>query len=113
MEYLQGESRRAIAKRTMVVAVRFANGGKSLLVSDATDHELVPTLEDLADGHRTPWKGIQTDAPDRSLFVATPDLKYYADPAPLLSSNLYIVDNLRRGQCRSQAEWLLSSQTAL
>jgi hypothetical protein len=75
--------------------VRFANGGKSFLVSDATDHELVPTLVDLADGHPNALKRIQTDAQDRSLFVATPDRKYYAYSAPLFSSNLYIVDNLR------------------
>jgi serine/threonine protein kinase/Tol biopolymer transport system component len=75
--------------------VRFANNGKSLLVSDATGHELVLTLVDLANGHRSLWKRIQTDAQDRSLFVATPDLKYYAYSAPLFSSDLYIVDNLR------------------
>jgi serine/threonine protein kinase/Tol biopolymer transport system component len=76
--------------------VRFANGAKSLLVSDATGQELVLTLVDLADGHRKLWKRIQTDAQDRTaLFVATPDLKYYAYSAPLFSSDLYIVDNLR------------------
>ena len=57
--------------------------------------KLVLTLVGLADGHRTLWKRIQTDAQDRSLFVATPDLKYYAYSAPLFSSDLYIVDNLR------------------
>ena len=77
--------------------VRFVNGGKSLLVSEATGHhELVLTLVDLANGHRTPWKRFQTDAQDRSLlFVVTPDLKYYAYSSPLFSSDLYIVDNLR------------------
>jgi hypothetical protein len=76
--------------------VRFANGGESLLVSEATGHELVLTLVDLANGHRTLWKRIQTDAQDRSLlFVTTPDLKYYAYSSPLFSSDLYIVDNLR------------------
>ena len=75
--------------------VRFANGGKSFLVSEATGHELVLTVVDLVDGHRTRWKRIQTDAQDRSLFVATPDLKYYAYSTPLFSSDLYIVDNLR------------------
>jgi hypothetical protein len=75
--------------------VRFASGGKSLLVSEATSHELVLTLVDLADGRRKLWKRIQTDAFDLSLFVTTPDLKYYAYSAPLFSSDLYIVDNLR------------------
>jgi|GEM_PF-3122017 len=75
--------------------VRFANGGKSLLVSDTAGHELVLTLVDLANGHRTLWKRIQTEAQDRSGFVATPDLKYYAYSTPLFSSDLYIVDNLR------------------
>lgn len=77
--------------------VRFVNGGKSLLVSEATGHhELVLTVVDLANGHRTPWKRFQTDAQDRSLlFVVTPDLKYYAYSSPLFSSDLYIVDNLR------------------
>jgi Tol biopolymer transport system component/predicted Ser/Thr protein kinase len=76
--------------------VRFANGGKSLLVSEATGHnELVLTLVDLANGHRTPWKRFQTDAQNRSLpFIVTPDLKYYAYASPLFSSDLYIVDNL-------------------
>ena len=63
--------------------MRFYDGGKSLLVSDATGHEPVLTLVDLADGHRKLWKRIQTDAQDRSLFVATPDLKYYAYSTPL------------------------------
>jgi eukaryotic-like serine/threonine-protein kinase len=75
--------------------VRFANGGKSLLASEATGHELVVTLVDLANGHRTLWKRVQADAQDRSPFVATPDLKYYAYSTPLFSSDLYIVDNLR------------------
>jgi eukaryotic-like serine/threonine-protein kinase len=75
--------------------VRFVSGGKSLLVSEATSHELVLTLVDVADGRRKLWKRIQTDAFDLSLFVTTPDLKYYAYSAPLFSSDLYIVDNLR------------------
>jgi hypothetical protein len=63
--------------------VRFANGGKPLLVSEATGHEMVLTLVDLANGHRTLWKRIQTAAQDHSLFIATPDLKYYTYSAPL------------------------------
>ena len=78
------------------VGVRFANGGKSLLVSESNGHELVLTLGELANGHRTLWKRIQADTQDRSLlFVITPDLKYSAYSSPLFSSDLYIVDNLR------------------
>jgi len=75
--------------------VRFANGGKSLLVGDATGEELVLTLVDLADGHRTLWKRINTEVRLRLGIVVTPDLKYYAYTTPLYSSELYIVDNLR------------------
>ncbi len=75
--------------------VRFANGGKSLLVAEANGHELVLTLVDLADGHRTLWKRIETDQSDGSEIVVTPDLKYYAYQAPRYSSVLYIVGNVR------------------
>lgn len=58
-------------------------------------YELVLMLVDLANGHRTLWKRIKTDAQEGSLMVTTPDLKYYAYRSPLYSSDLYIVDNLR------------------
>ena len=78
--------------------IRFANGGKSLLVADPTRHELVLTLVDLASAHREPWKRftaeseIGTAAP---LFVVTPDLKYYVYQSPQYLSDLYLADNLR------------------
>jgi hypothetical protein len=75
--------------------VRFANGGKSLLVADANGHELVLTLVELADGHRTLWKRIETDQWDGSEIVVTPDLKYYAYQAPRPSSVLNVVGNVR------------------
>jgi eukaryotic-like serine/threonine-protein kinase len=75
--------------------IRFANGGKSLLVSEATGHEFVLTLVDLAGGHRTLWKRIETDELDGSNIVVTPDLRYYAFGAPRYSSVLYIVANVR------------------
>jgi len=75
--------------------IRFANGGKSLLVSEATGHEFVLTLVDLAGGHRTPWKRIETGELDGSTIVVTPDLRYYAFGAPRYSSVLYIVANVR------------------
>jgi len=75
--------------------VRFANGGKSVLLAEATGHELALTLVDLADGHRTPWKRVPTDAATGTNFVVTPDLKYYAYVAPRYSSVLYIVSNAR------------------
>ena len=54
--------------------VRFANGGKSLLVGQPSGRETVLTLVDLADGHRTIWKRLQTEARNGIGFVATPDL---------------------------------------
>jgi hypothetical protein len=75
--------------------VRFANGGKSLLVLDASGHELVLTLVDLADGHRTLWKRFETGQSGGSGFVVTPDLKYYAYGASRRSSVLYVVGNVR------------------
>src|SRR5579871_577457 len=75
--------------------MRFANGGKSLLVAEPTGHELVLTLIDLAGGRREPWKRIPTESRADQLFTATPDLKYYAYPFPRYSSVLYTVENLR------------------
>jgi len=75
--------------------VRFANGGKSLLVSEGNGHELVLTLVGLADGQRTLWKRIETDQMDGSEIVVTPDLKYYAYQTPRYSSVLYVVGNVR------------------
>jgi serine/threonine protein kinase/Tol biopolymer transport system component len=75
--------------------VRFADGGKSLLVAEGNGHELVLTRVDLAHGHRTPWRRFETDQWDGSEIVVTPDLKYYAYQAPRYSSVLYIVENVR------------------
>ncbi|MBV9483122.1 MAG: PD40 domain-containing protein [Acidobacteria bacterium] len=75
--------------------MRFAKGGKSLLVGRPTGHELVLTLIDLSSGRREPWKRIPTEWRAEQLFEATPDWKYYAYPFPRYSSRLYIVDNLR------------------
>jgi eukaryotic-like serine/threonine-protein kinase len=77
------------------VPMRFADGGKSLLVGDPTGHELVLTLIDLASGRRELWKRIATESRADQLFEATPDLKYYAYPFPRYSSALYTVENLR------------------
>jgi eukaryotic-like serine/threonine-protein kinase len=77
--------------------VRFANGGKSLLVANANGHELVLTLVDLAGGKRALWKRFQSQHVVLSameIALATPDLKYYAYPAPRNSSTLYLVNNL-------------------
>ncbi len=74
--------------------IRFANGGKSLLVSATNGHELVVTLVDLADGHRTLWKQLKSEERNQPRIVVTPDLKYYAYQAPRYSSVLYIVANL-------------------
>jgi serine/threonine protein kinase/WD40 repeat protein len=77
--------------------IRFASGGKSLLVAEPTGHELVLTLVDVASGRREPWKRISTEAHAGAgqLLAATPDLKYYAYPYPRFSSVLYTVENLR------------------
>ncbi len=76
--------------------IRFVKSGKALLVADQTDGELVLTVIDLADGHREAWKRIPDNYSSRAnqLFVATPDLKYYAYPSPKYSSVLYTVENL-------------------
>jgi eukaryotic-like serine/threonine-protein kinase len=77
--------------------VRFANGGKSLLVANANGRELVLTLVDLAGGKRTPWKEFQSQVVQTTSIIAimTPDLKYYAYTFPRHSSVLYLVENLR------------------
>jgi len=78
--------------------VRFANGGKSLVVADPTPQELVITIVELASGHREPWKRFTTE-PDvgtaAPLFVVTPDLKYYVYHSPRNLSDLYLADALR------------------
>jgi serine/threonine protein kinase/Tol biopolymer transport system component len=76
--------------------VRFVKSGKALLVAEQTGGELVLTVIDLASGHRELWKRIVDDYASRGnkLFVATPDLKYYAYPFPKYSSVLYTVENL-------------------
>ena len=75
--------------------IRFAEGGKSLLIADPTGRELVLTLIDVASGRRQLWKRIDSESRADQLFVATPDLKYYAYPFPRYSSVLYTVENLR------------------
>jgi len=77
--------------------IRFAKGGRSLLVAEPTGHQLVLTLVELASGRRELWKRLTTEArgTTRALIVVTPDLKYYAYQSPRYSSDLYVVDNLR------------------
>jgi eukaryotic-like serine/threonine-protein kinase len=75
--------------------IRFAEGGESLLVADPTGRELVLTLINLASGRRQLWKRFDSETRADQLFVATPDLKYYAYPFPRYSSVLYTVENLR------------------
>ena len=76
--------------------IRFVKNGKALLVADQTVGELTLTVIDLASGHREPWKRIPDVYSTRAnqLFVATPDLRYYAYPFPRYSSVLYAVENL-------------------
>ncbi len=74
--------------------IRFADGGKSLLVEQISGHEIVLTLVDLATGHRTPWKRFKSESRDGTQVITTPDLKYYAYQTPRYSSVLYIVANL-------------------
>jgi hypothetical protein len=54
--------------------------GKALLVAEQTGGVLALTVIDLASGHREPWKRIPDaySSSSNQLFVATPDLKYYA-----------------------------------
>jgi Tol biopolymer transport system component/predicted Ser/Thr protein kinase len=76
--------------------IRFVKGGKALLVAEQPGGELILTVIDLASGRREPWKRIPDVYSSRAneLFVATPDLKYYAYPFPRYSSVLYTVENL-------------------
>lgn len=75
--------------------VLFPTGNKSLLVLEPTANEQILTLIDLASGRRQPWKRFPSEAhSDDQLFVATPDLKYYAYPLPRDSSVLYVVEDL-------------------
>jgi Tol biopolymer transport system component len=77
--------------------IRFVKGGKALLLAERSGGELILTIVELATGHREQWKRIAENysSPNNQLFVATPDLKYYAYPFPRYSSVLYTVDNLR------------------
>jgi Tol biopolymer transport system component len=77
--------------------IRFVKGGKALLLAERSGGELVLTIVELATGRREQWKRIAENysSPNNQLFVATPDLKYYAYPFPRYSSVLYTVDNLR------------------
>jgi eukaryotic-like serine/threonine-protein kinase len=76
--------------------VVFTTGGKTLLALESTGRELILTLIDLATGSRQPWKRFASESSrTEELFVATPDLKYYAYPFPRYSSILYTVENLR------------------
>jgi len=77
--------------------IRFVKAGKALLLAERSGGELVVTIVELASGRREPWKRIAENysSPNNQLFVATPDLKYYAYPFPRYSSVLYTVDNLR------------------
>lgn len=76
--------------------IRFASGGRSLLVAELSGREMVLTLVDVAGGRRQLWKRIPAESHSLTLtFVATPDLKYYAYPFPRYSSVLYTVENLR------------------
>jgi hypothetical protein len=65
-------------------------------VAERTGSDLALTVIDLISGRRTVWKRIADDyaSPNNQLFVATPDLKYYAYPYPRYSSVLYTVENL-------------------
>ncbi len=75
--------------------IRFANGGKSMLVGTPTGHEFVLDFVELASGRRESWKRIPAEKrPTGSLFIVTPDLKYYAYSSPRYASDLYIVENL-------------------
>lgn len=73
--------------------VRFTNDGKSLLVAEASSHEVVLSLMDVASGSRKEWKHLP-NAIDASRVVATGDLKYYAYSTPRYSSVLDVVSGL-------------------
>lgn len=66
--------------------IRLANGGKSLLVSDATGHQLVLTPVDPSTGRRQPWKRVATESHADRLSEATPDLNDCVYPFPHYSS---------------------------
>ena len=76
--------------------IRFVKGGKALLLAERAGSEPVLTTVESASGHREMWKRIAEDysSPNNQLFVATPDLRYYAYPFPRYSSVLYTVENL-------------------
>jgi Tol biopolymer transport system component len=78
--------------------IRFANGGKALLVEGTIGRELVLTLVDLASGRRETWKRVPEEIRQGGGqfigIVVTPDLKYYAYSAPRYASDLYMVENL-------------------
>ena len=61
--------------------IRFANGGRSLLVAEPTGRELVLTLVELASG-RESWKRFTIEASSNEIIVVTPDLEYYAYSFP-------------------------------
>jgi hypothetical protein len=75
--------------------IRFVKGGRALLTAQANASDVVLTIVDLASGRRESWKRISDDMvrPPNQLFVATPDLKYYAYQFPRYSSVLYLVEN--------------------
>jgi hypothetical protein len=77
--------------------VRFTDAEKSLLVVSANGQELVVTLVNLANGHRSLWKWFADKGRPGlgTLIVVTPDLKYYACMSTNRSSDLYTVSNLR------------------
>lgn len=80
------------------VPLRFANGGKSILVvAQDAGRESILTLVEISSGRRQIWKRIATQyrSGEGRLLVATPDLKYYAYSSPRYSSNLYMVENVR------------------
>lgn len=79
-------------------ALRFANGGKSLLVVEGdSGRESIVTLVEISSGKRQVWKKIVTQyrSGQGRLLTATPDLKYYAYCNPRYSSDLYLVENVR------------------
>jgi Tol biopolymer transport system component len=76
------------------IPVRFASGGKSLLVAEPTDSGIVLTLVDLSTGHREEWKRITAADHASCILVATPDLRYYSYPVTGYASVLYTIENL-------------------
>ena len=75
--------------------VQFVNGGRSLLVCNATGADSDIALIDLVTGHRQLWKHLPSRTIGSSGVVAvTPDLKHYAYGIPHYSTDLYLVENL-------------------